>query len=57
MKSIRWVTNETDFVTSEDPGFVNRAAKDFRLKPDSPVFLRIPGFQPLPLEEMGLQRE
>ena len=56
VKSNRWVTNESNFVTSEDPGFVNAQARDFRLKPDSPVFARIPGFQPLPLEKMGLER-
>jgi len=56
VKSNRWVTNESNFVTSDDPGFVNAQARDFRLKPDSPVFARIPGFQPLPLEKMGLER-
>ena len=54
VKSNRWVTNETDYVTAEDPGFVNREAGDFRLKPDTSVFHRIPGFQPVPVEKMGL---
>ncbi|HON48653.1 MAG TPA: right-handed parallel beta-helix repeat-containing protein [Kiritimatiellia bacterium] len=56
IKRNRWVTNEIQFVTAEDPGFVNMQQRDFRLKPDSPVFTRIPGFQPLPLEQMGLRR-
>jgi len=56
VKSTRWATNESDFVNAEDPGFVNAQARDFRLKPDSPVFTRIPCFQPLPLEKMGLAR-
>jgi hypothetical protein len=56
IKSGRWVTNETDFVTADDPGFVNLATRDFRLKPDASVFQRIPGFQPVPVEKMGLQR-
>jgi hypothetical protein len=56
IKSNRWVTNETDLAVAEDPGFVNLAAGDFRLKPDSPVFTRIPGFQALPVERMGLRR-
>ena len=55
IKSGRWVTNETDYATIEDPGFVNVAAGDFRLKPDSAVFERIPGFQPIPIEKAGLQ--
>lgn len=54
VKSNRWVTNETDYVTSEDPGFVDMAGGDFRLKPDSVVFSLIPGFQPVPFEKMGL---
>ncbi len=56
VKSNRWVTNATQFVTAEDPGFVNMQQRDFRLKPDSPVFACIPGFAPLPLEKMGLRR-
>lgn len=50
----RWVTNETNFVTADDPGFVDMRGRDFRLKRKSVVFERVPGFQPLPLEKMGL---
>ncbi len=53
VKSNRWATNETDVVTADDPGFVNLAAGDFRLKPDAAVFRLIPGFQPIPAEQMG----
>ena len=54
VKSGRWVTNETDYVTAEDPGFVNLAAGDFRLKPSAAIFGLIPGFQPLPVDKAGL---
>lgn len=54
VKSNRWTTNETDVAVSEDPGFVNLAAGDFRLKPDATVFNLIPGFQMIPVEKMGL---
>ncbi len=54
VKSGRWSTNATDYATAEDPGFVNWAAGDFRLRPGAPVFQRIPGFQPVPVEKMGL---
>jgi len=57
VKSGRWVTNETDVVIAEDPGFVNYGTRDFRLRPDSAIFTRIPGFQPLPLDKMGLLRK
>ena len=56
VKSGRWATNETDVAVAGDPGFVNAAAGDFRLKPDSFVFARIPGFQPIPFEKIGLRR-
>ena len=37
-----------------DPGFVNFAKKDFRLKPDAKVFKDLPGFQPIPFDKIGL---
>ena len=39
---------------ANDPGFVNLAGHDFRLKPDAQVFRDLPGFQPIPFEKMGL---
>ena len=43
--------------TTTDPGFVNAAAKDFRLKPDAVVFTRLPGFKPIPFEKIGILPE
>ncbi len=37
-----------------DPGFINYAANDLRLRPDSRVFLDLPNFKPIPLEMSGL---
>ncbi len=42
--------------TESDPGFVDGPKGDFRLRPDAPVFQRLPGFQPVPFEQMGLER-
>ena len=53
IKSGNWVTDESNWATEDDPGFANLAEGDFRLKPDSEVFRRIPGFQPVPVEKMG----
>ena len=39
---------------TNDPGFVNMAKMDFRLKPDAQVFKDLPGFQPIPFEKIGL---
>jgi hypothetical protein len=42
-----------NFITSKDPGFVDAAAGDYRLRPDSPVFRDLPGFEPIPFERIG----
>ena len=42
--------------TEDDPGFVNATKADYRLRRNAPVFKRLPGFQPIPFEKMGLQR-
>jgi hypothetical protein len=39
-----------------DPGFVDAAKGDFRLKLDAEVFRRI-GFHPIPVEEIGLYQD
>ncbi len=44
-----------NWVTPSDPGFVDAAAGNFGLRPDSETFKRIPGFQPIPFEKIGLQ--
>jgi len=40
-------------VFEADPGFVDAANGDYRLKPDSPVFGKV-GLRPIPLDEVGL---
>jgi hypothetical protein len=51
-----WNTNEVGYITVGDPGFVDYGRENFRLKPDSEVFEKIPGFQPIPFEKMGMRR-
>ncbi len=46
-----------NFVTATDPGFVDAAKENFNLRPDSSVFKKIPGFQPIPFDQIGLQRD
>lgn len=43
-----------NYRTDSDPGFVDYENGDFTLKPDSEVFKRIPGFEALPFNKMGL---
>jgi len=45
-----------NYVTSQDPGFVDPDHWNFQLKPDSPVYDRI-GFRPIPFEEIGLYQD
>lgn len=42
---------------ADDPGFVDAIKNDFRLRPDSAVFVKLPQFKPLPVAEMGLVRD
>lgn len=42
-------------ITTTDPGFVDLARADFRLREDAPV-LRL-GFEPIPVEKIGLFRD
>lgn len=43
-----------NFVTAEDPGFVDAANGNLALKPDSIVYQKIPGFPVIPFERIGL---
>lgn len=43
-----------NFVTDQDPGFVDMAKFDFRLRDDSVVFEKIPGFEKIPFDKIGL---
>ena len=42
-----------NFITQKDPGFVNAAKLDFRLREDSVVYRELPGFEKIPFEEIG----
>ncbi len=48
-----WDLDESNWSTDEDPGFVDAANENFQLKPDSEIFKRIPGFEPIPFEKIG----
>jgi hypothetical protein len=43
-----------NFRTDSDPGFVDYKNENFNLRDDSEAFKKIPGFQPLPFDKMGL---
>ncbi len=55
VKSGNWqVDEEQNLVTDADPGFLDAAGGDFRLRPQAEVFTKLPGFEPIPFEQMGL---
>lgn len=43
-----------NLVTDDDPGFVDESGMNFQLKSDSVVFQKMPGFQRIPFEQIGL---
>ena len=44
-----------NFVTKTDPGFVDPAKGNYGFRKDSEVFTKIPGFQQIPFDKMGLK--
>lgn len=46
-----------NYVTNEDPGFVDAAKWDFQLRGDSVVYRTITGFKKIPFEEIGLYQD
>jgi hypothetical protein len=43
-----------NYRTDSDPGFVDYQNENFNLQPESDVFDKIQGFEPLPFDQMGL---
>lgn len=46
-----------NYRTDKDPGFVDYQNQNFNLKPDSEVFDKIPDFEPIPFDKMGLYHD
>ncbi len=38
----------------EDLGFADPGKLDFRMNPNAPIFKKVPGFEPIPFEKIGL---
>lgn len=47
----------TNWSTNNDPGFLDLARGNYRLRDDAEVFKKLSGFKPIPFEQMGLQRD
>jgi len=46
-----------DNLTDIDPRFVDAPKLNFQLKPDSPVYQKLPGFKKIPFERIGLVKD
>ena len=51
-----WDINQC-VVTQEDPGFVDFENQNFALSEDAAIFERIPDFEPIPFEKIGLYKD
>ncbi|MEH6550597.1 MAG: right-handed parallel beta-helix repeat-containing protein [Pseudomonadales bacterium] len=47
--------SDSNWVTNEDPGFVDFDNGDYSLRPDSIIFQKMPDFNSIPFSEIGLQ--
>lgn len=47
--------NVDNLVVDEDPGFVDMANQNFALREDSSIFAKVPDFDPIPFEQIGLR--
>ena len=54
---VQYGTVADNLATSDDLRFRDPAKLDFRLRPDSPVFQRLPKFQPIPMEKIGVKTD
>jgi hypothetical protein len=46
-----------NLLLDHDPGFVDMAGGNYTLREDSEVFTRLPGFEPVPFQKIGLYRD
>ncbi|MCQ2456299.1 MAG: right-handed parallel beta-helix repeat-containing protein [Clostridia bacterium] len=48
---------DTNYITNDDPGFVDFEGKDYNIRPDAPLYEKIPDFKPIPFSRMGTLEE
>ena len=53
----KYVKLADNVITDDDPGFVDPANMNFKLRDDSVVYQKIPGFKKIPFEKIGLYQD
>jgi hypothetical protein len=59
-ETYRWVGEHAQFeiglnlISSQDPGFIDKADLNFQLSDDSPVYKELPEFKKIPFAAIGL---
>jgi len=53
--STRFEVWEDNWITDQDPGFVDLENQNFNLKKDAIVYDKIPGFETIPFDKIGMQ--
>lgn len=52
-----WMPFKDDnWITNENPGFIDEANMNFMLNDNAKVFSEIPGFEPIPFDKIGVQK-
>ena len=46
-----------NFITQQDPGFIDKEGLNFKLKPDSIIYQKLPDFKVIPFEKIGLYKD
>ncbi|WP_205764380.1 right-handed parallel beta-helix repeat-containing protein [Arenibacter sp. 6A1] len=46
---------EDNWITTENPGFVNEETLDFNLEKGAKIYQQVPGFKPIPFDKIGVQ--
>ncbi|HOZ47463.1 MAG TPA: right-handed parallel beta-helix repeat-containing protein [Candidatus Hydrogenedentes bacterium] len=49
-----YLRQENNWITDDDPGFLDAAALNFQLRDEAPAFVHIPGFRPIPFHQVGI---
>ncbi|MCQ2456265.1 MAG: right-handed parallel beta-helix repeat-containing protein [Clostridia bacterium] len=44
---------DTNYITDDDPGFVDFEGRDYTIREDAPLYKKIPDFEPIPFRKMG----